>query len=477
MDYQRVLDETIEVKRPVDEVFAYVAEFANIQEWDPGVRSASKLTTGSARVGSRFRVVMKLGMPLRYEIREMAEGERLLLQAESKLFTAQEEILFCASGNGRTTVRYIARFQLSTPLAALDTVYPAAMDRVGKSAMDGLRAALEDAQDVPQLPARLQLADELLLPGLLRFSRLGYSASSARFKPVSADLRSRHIVITGATSGLGLATANALAERGAQLTLVVRDAVKGEALCAQLQRDYDNATIALEICDLALMNDTVALAQRLCAQGRPIDVLINNAGALFNSRQVTAEGYERSFALLLLAPFILTELLHPLLRAASGARVINVSSGGMYSQKLAAQDLQFEHGEYSGPAAYARAKRGLVIVGEEWAKRWADDGIVVNAMHPGWADTPGVEDSLPGFHRLAKKILRTPEQGADTIVWLAAATEAGRVSGKFWLDREPHTTHLLSRTRESLQERFELLGALQNELASVLADSGSSSMS
>lgn len=474
MDNRRVLDEAIEVNRPVSEVFAYVAEFANIQEWDPGVGGASKLTRGSVGVGSEFRVEMKAGFALHYEVLELAQNERLLMRVKGKLFNAEEEILFTAQGGEYTTVRYIARFDLGVPLTVLNKLYPAAMERVGTSAMDGLQAALEDDQSVPQLPARLQLADDLLLPGMLRFSRFGYRASRARFKPVSADLRGRHMVITGATSGLGLAAANALAMRGADLTLVVRDTGKGEELRARLECESGNANIGLEICDLELMSDTVALAQRLTAQGRAIDVLINNAGALFNTRSVTAEGYERSFALLLLAPFVLTELLHPLLCAAQAARVINVSSGGMYSQKLHVKDLQFERGTYSGPAAYARAKRGLVIVGQEWARRWREDGIVVNAMHPGWADTPGVADALPGFYRLTKKVLRTPEQGADTIVWLAAATEAGKVSGKFWLDREPHTTHLLARTRESQRERMTLLGILQGELASILADSAAS---
>jgi NAD(P)-dependent dehydrogenase (short-subunit alcohol dehydrogenase family) len=140
--------------------------------------------------------------------------------------------------------------------------------------------------------------------------------------------------------------------------------------------------------------------------------------------------------------------------------VVNVLSGGMYTQKIDVEDLQSEKTGYSGAVAYARAKRGLLIVTEEWARRWAKDGIVVNAMHPGWVDTPGVVSSLPEFHRLTKKVLRTPEEGADTIVWLAAATEAGKVSGEFWLDRRPHSKHVLPGTRETVAERRKLMRAL-----------------
>ena len=141
------------------------------------------------------------------------------------------------------------------------------------------------------------------------------------------------------------------------------------------------------------------------------------------------------------------------------ARVVNVLSGGMYTQKIHVDDLQSRKGSYSGSVAYARAKRGLMILTEEWARRWARDGIVVNALHPGWADTRGGV-ALPEFHRVMERVLRTPQQGADTIVWLAAAMEAGKVSGEFWLDRRPHAKHFLPSTRETPAERRELLKAL-----------------
>jgi len=105
-----------------------------------------------------------------------------------------------------------------------------------------------------------------------------------------------------------------------------------------------------------------------------------------------------------------------------------------------------------------------MILTEEWAKKWRDDGIVVNAMHPGWADTPGVESSLPAFYRSTRPALRSPEEGADTIVWLAAATEAGKVTGKFWLDREQHPSHVFRHTLETPEERRRLLEALSGYL-------------
>ena len=108
-----------------------------------------------------------------------------------------------------------------------------------------------------------------------------------------------------------------------------------------------------------------------------------------------------------------------------------------------------------------------MILTEEWAKRWQEDGIAVNAMHPGWADTPGVETALPAFYKATKRLLRSPEEGADTIVWLAASTEAGKVSGKFWLDREQHPSHISKRTQETPRERTQLLETLEELLEST----------
>jgi NAD(P)-dependent dehydrogenase (short-subunit alcohol dehydrogenase family) len=267
----------------------------------------------------------------------------------------------------------------------------------------------------------------------------------------------KHVVLTGASAGLGFEAAVALLESGATLTLVIRDPNKVASMQAALQERSGRQADRVELADLSLLSQVNALSERLLSANRPIDVLINNAGALFNDYCQTSEGIETSAALLLLSPWRLTEAVHPLLaHHDTPARVINVVSGGMYTQKLQCESLVMSEDDYRGSVAYARAKRALTVLTELWSAQWRDDRIVVNAMHPGWADTPGVQGALPGFRRLTHRVLRSSQEGADTIVWLARAREADKTSGQLFLDREPRTTHLRQHTLESAEERAAL---------------------
>jgi NAD(P)-dependent dehydrogenase (short-subunit alcohol dehydrogenase family) len=175
------------------------------------------------------------------------------------------------------------------------------------------------------------------------------------------------------------------------------------------------------------------------------------------ARRVSADGIELTLATNVVGPFLLTNMLISLLEESAPARIINVSSGGMYTQKLRVDDLQSECERFDGPKVYARTKRAEVILTEIWAEQLAGTRVVAHSMHPGWVNTPGVQSSLPRFYELTRPLLRTPVQGADTIVWLGAAAEPGRSSGRFWHDRRPRPTHLLPCTRETPQERERLL--------------------
>jgi len=270
----------------------------------------------------------------------------------------------------------------------------------------------------------------------------------------------RVVLITGASSGLGLAAARQMARMGAALRLVVRDAAKGERARADVLDGAPGADVAVYLADMSDLRSVRALVEGARDREERLDVLVNNAGALLAERRTSVDGFEMTFATMVLGPFVLTNGLSPLLRATAAGdartRVINVASGGMYTQGLHLDDLQMEREPYRGSVAYARAKRAQIVLTERWARRWRDTGVVVNAMHPGWADTPGVETSLPRFRRIVGPRLRTVEEGADTIVWLAASDEGARATGRFWLDRRPRPTERLPGTRVSEDEAERL---------------------
>ncbi len=313
-----------------------------------------------------------------------------------------------------------------------------------------------------RLSGRLDdLLDRTVVGG---FTKVGYAVRSIFWRDDLPSLQGKTVVVTGATSGLGRAASEGLASLSARILLVGRSESRLARAGAEISASTGNHDIGTYVADLSDMGQVRDLAEAILAREPEIHVLINNAGALLPERRETEEGHELTLATNLLSHFLLTNLLIPRLEASAPARIINVSSGGMYTQGIDIGDLNSTRGEYQGSIAYARTKRAQVMLTELWAERLADRNIVVHAMHPGWADTPGVETSLPGFRRITRPLLRSPEQGADTMVWLAASDEAARTTGLFWHDRRPRPTHRLRSTVEASADRQGLWDAL-NELA------------
>jgi len=306
------------------------------------------------------------------------------------------------------------------------------------------------------------------------FSRIGFAARRALFHwgaEPAGDGRGRIALLTGATGGLGLATAHLLAARGVELWIVGRDEERTNAARRAVVARTPDAQVTAAVADLAKLDDVRQLAADVRASVPHLDVVIHNAGALTHELTHTVDGLELTAQVHVVAPFRLTSELLPLLRASRDARVVTVSSGGMYAHRLDVRALASPPQPFNGVTAYANAKRAQVVLNERWSTRPATAGITFHAMHPGWVNTPGIRAALPRFHALMRPLLRTPSQGADTIAWLATSPAASEPNGGFWLDRRPRAIAPLPGTRTS-DVAAEILWQWCAERAGVSADVG-----
>lgn len=296
------------------------------------------------------------------------------------------------------------------------------------------------------------------------FDDSGYRRHARRFRAADVDvaMAGNTCLVTGANSGIGFATAEALARRGAEVRLLCRNRGRGNAALTELHKRTGSDQLRLEVLDVSNLAAIRAWVETCDAQR--IDVLVHNAGVLPAERTLTVEGLEATFATHVAGPFALTQLLRGALERAPAARVLWVSSGGMYTQRLSTTDLEWHHRRYDGVTAYAQTKRMQVVLCRLFAERWADTPVRFHAMHPGWVDTPSVRTALPGFHAFTRGRLRTPDEGADTVIWLALAAEPASSTGRFWFDRQSRSEYLLPGKRESPGER-EALWTLCADLA------------
>ncbi len=267
------------------------------------------------------------------------------------------------------------------------------------------------------------------------FTKIGYDVRSRMYEwNALPDLAGRTMVITGATSGLGRAAADELGAFGAELVLVGRSRRRTQATAMALQKKH-GGSVHVVIADLSELQSVRAACAELVQFSR-IDALLHNAGALSEKYETTSDGYEKTFATHVLGPHVMTKQLLPIIQRTGDGRVITMTSGGMYAERLDPDTVMMDRQDYDGVRAYARAKRAQVALTSEWAIR-EPSAAVFHAVHPGWAATPGVRDSLPRFNKVMGPLLRDAYQGADTMVWLAAAEEPLRSSGVLWLDRHP----------------------------------------
>jgi NAD(P)-dependent dehydrogenase (short-subunit alcohol dehydrogenase family) len=249
-----------------------------------------------------------------------------------------------------------------------------------------------------------------------------------------ADMGGKVVVITGATSGIGWVAAEKLARMGARIVMIARDRTRGDATLTRLREAGPRAAHSAHYADLSTIAEMQRVVGEIAAVEPRVDVLINNAGALFSSRQVTTDGVEMTFATNHMSYFVVTLGLADRLRATPGARVVNTSSDAHRRARLDFDDLQSARG-YRGFPVYGRSKLCNILFTRELAKRWIDTGVTVNCLHPGFVSTRFGDQSGGMFQRLiqvAKLFAISPEEGAETIIYLATSDEVAKQTGRYF---------------------------------------------
>jgi NAD(P)-dependent dehydrogenase (short-subunit alcohol dehydrogenase family) len=269
--------------------------------------------------------------------------------------------------------------------------------------------------------------------------------------PTTADLSGKTVLVTGATSGIGVPTATALARMGARTVIVARDRAKGEATAAQIKRETGNDAVELLVADLSSLAEVRRLAAEFKAAHDRLHVLVNNAGAYNAGRSTTVDGYETTFAVDHLAYFLLTELLLDTLKASAPARVVNVSSAAHIGGHINFDDLQGAR-RYSGMRAYGQSKLANVLFTYELARRLAGSGVTANCLHPGVVRTNFgksnggfVGGAFAVFQAVGRPFFITPEKGAETTIHLAASPDVEGVTGAYFVKCRQHESNAESR--------------------------------
>jgi len=254
-------------------------------------------------------------------------------------------------------------------------------------------------------------------------------------------MKNKVVVITGATSGIGQIASEALAARGARMVLVARDPARGADALARLKRVNATADHRLHLADLSDIRDTRRVGAEIAAAEPRVDVLVNNAGALFTRREVTAEGLERTFATNHMSYFLLTEALRERLIATGSARVVSTASGAHRGARLDLDDLQSVK-SFSGFTVYSNSKLLNILWTRELARSFAGTDVTVSCLHPGFVATRFGDHSGGLLQRLmpvAKLFAITPEKGAESIIHLASTADGANTTGGYWYKCRPAT--------------------------------------
>jgi retinol dehydrogenase 14 len=281
---------------------------------------------------------------------------------------------------------------------------------------------------------------------------------------VTPPMTGQTVLITGATSGVGKATAMGLANMGASVVMVGRDRGRGEAAMADIKENSGNASVDLMLADVSSQKEIRRLADEFGEAYPRLDVLINNAGVFRSERITTADGMEATFAVNHLAYFLLTNLLLDRLKAGAPARIVNVASADHSNATIDFDDLQGEK-RYRGAKAYGQSKLANVLFTYELARRLEGTGVTANCLHPGVVGTnlgSGVSGVFGFMVRALRPLMKSPEKGAETSIYLASSPEVEGLSGRYFIKKAEARSSDVSYDKKLAERLWEASAELTN---------------
>lgn len=294
------------------------------------------------------------------------------------------------------------------------------------------------------------------------FDASGFGRHQSEFidDEMALSMKNHHVLLTGGTRGIGYSVLKELYIREASQVVISRDKKNAISEISKFYKKSDKVKIDLLTGDLASYHEIIEALENRNLE--PFNVLIFNAGGMYSSKNLNTFGYEYTFSSQLIGHYILFRWLMDNNLLAPGCRIIWVSCGEMYLKKLELDDLNFAQDPFYQNIAFANVKRAQVIVNEELANRYSDTNLSFFCMHPGWVKTNSLKINSPLFFKEAVERLRTPEQGADTIIWLSSVQKVLE-SGKFWFDRKTRRTNRYFWTKEKEMEREKLMDLLETQ--------------
>lgn len=261
-------------------------------------------------------------------------------------------------------------------------------------------------------------------------------------------------MITGANSGIGKATALSIAEMGAVVIMICRDKNRGESAQKEIINETGNKSVDLLICDLTSQESIYKLVENFKKKYQKLHVLINNAGVVKTNRTLTIDGFETTFAVNYLAPFLLTNLLLDILKKNVPSRIVNVSSGIHKNGNINFDDLQAEN-KYRSYKAYGQSKLALILFTYELSKKIKGTGVTVNALHPGFTRT-NIGRDYSVFIRAFTKLSKNPKKGAETSIYLATSPEVEGITGKYFIKKQQTMSSKDSYNKELAKELWKV---------------------